>query len=49
MNGIHRNPASIKTLPAAPISPGLKPDFDAKTQDLLVELEAARGTEPAVR
>jgi murein DD-endopeptidase MepM/ murein hydrolase activator NlpD len=49
VNGVHRNPASIKTLPAAPISPAFKPDFDAKTQDLLVQLEAARGVEPAVR
>jgi murein DD-endopeptidase MepM/ murein hydrolase activator NlpD len=49
VNGIHRNPASIKTLPATPISPALKPDFDARTQDLLVELEAARGGQPPVR
>jgi murein DD-endopeptidase MepM/ murein hydrolase activator NlpD len=49
VNGVHRNPASIKTLPAAPISAALKSDFDAKTQDLLVELEAARGGQAAVR
>ena len=49
VNGVHRNPASIKSLPATPISPALRPDFDAKAQDLLVQLEAARSTPAAVR
>jgi murein DD-endopeptidase MepM/ murein hydrolase activator NlpD len=41
VGGVHRNPASIKTLPAEPISPALRADFDAKTQVLLASLDAA--------
>lgn len=44
VNGVHRNPASIKTLPAEPISAKVRPDFDAKARDLLAQLDAARHT-----
>ena len=39
--GVHRNPASIKTLPAVPITPALRADFDAKARVLLASLDAA--------
>jgi murein DD-endopeptidase MepM/ murein hydrolase activator NlpD len=42
VNGVHRNPATLKTLPAEPISPELKADFLAKTGPFLAGLEAAR-------
>jgi murein DD-endopeptidase MepM/ murein hydrolase activator NlpD len=41
VGGVHRNPASIKTLPAEPISPALRADFDAKAAALLASLDAA--------
>jgi murein DD-endopeptidase MepM/ murein hydrolase activator NlpD len=41
VGGVHRNPASIKTLPAEPIAPALRADFDAKTAALLASLDAA--------
>ncbi len=46
VDGVHRNPASIKAMPAEPIPPALRADFDAKTKNLLAGLDAARG--PAV-
>ena len=39
VGGVHRNPASIKTLPAEPITPTLRADFLAKTAPLLASLE----------
>jgi len=45
VGGVHRNPASIKTLPAEPISPALRADFAARTGAELAGLEAA--TRPA--
>jgi murein DD-endopeptidase MepM/ murein hydrolase activator NlpD len=44
VNGVHRNPASIKTLPAEPISARNRADFDAKSRSLLAQLDAARHT-----
>jgi murein DD-endopeptidase MepM/ murein hydrolase activator NlpD len=41
VGGVHRNPASIKTLPALPIPATLRADFDAKAQVLLASLDAA--------
>ena len=41
VGGVHRNPASIRTLPAEPISPALRADFEQKTRPLLQALEAA--------
>ena len=41
VGGVHRNPAAIKTLPAEPIAPALRTDFDAKTAPLLASLDAA--------
>ncbi|HUO96800.1 MAG TPA: M23 family metallopeptidase, partial [Steroidobacteraceae bacterium] len=41
VGGVHRNPASIRTLPAEPISPALRADFEQKTHPLLQALEAA--------
>jgi len=49
VGGVHRNPASIKTLPAEPISPTLRADFEQKAQVSLAGLNAAaRSAEPAV-
>ena len=39
VGGVHRNPASIKTLPAEPISASLKADFEAKAATLLQGLD----------
>ncbi|MCZ8132771.1 MAG: M23 family metallopeptidase [Steroidobacteraceae bacterium] len=47
VNGVHRNPASIKTLPAEPISPKLRADFEAKTRPLLAQLQQATPPAPA--
>ena len=48
VGGVHRNPASIKTLPAEPITPALRADFSAKTESLLASLAAAnRNSAPA--
>ncbi len=48
VGGVHRNPASIKTLPAEPIPAELRADFDSKARGLLVRLEApASATAPA--
>jgi murein DD-endopeptidase MepM/ murein hydrolase activator NlpD len=44
VNGVHRNPNSIKMLPAEPISPALRADFDATAQVLLAQLDAATHT-----
>ena len=41
VGGVHRNPASIKTLPAEPITPALRADFNAKTESLLASLAEA--------
>jgi murein DD-endopeptidase MepM/ murein hydrolase activator NlpD len=41
VGGVHRNPASIKTLPAEPIPAALRPDFDLKTGAELAGLDAA--------
>ncbi len=41
VGGVHRNPASIKTLPAEPISPSLRADFQAQTGAELAGLDAA--------
>ena len=41
VGGVHRNPASIKTLPAEPIAPSLRGDFDSRAQLLLASLDAA--------
>ena len=41
VGGVHRNPASIKTLPALPIAPAQRADFDAKARVLLASLDAA--------
>ncbi|HXQ31576.1 MAG TPA: M23 family metallopeptidase [Steroidobacteraceae bacterium] len=41
VGGVHRNPASIKTLPAEPITPALRGDFDTKARTLLAGLDAA--------
>lgn len=41
VGGVHRNPASIKTLPALPITPALRPDFDSRARVLLASLDAA--------
>jgi murein DD-endopeptidase MepM/ murein hydrolase activator NlpD len=43
VGGVHRNPASIKTLPAEPIAPALRADFAEKTRPLLASLDAATG------
>ncbi len=44
VNGVHRNPNSIRTLPAEPISASLRPDFEASARVLLAELDAATHT-----
>ena len=41
VGGVHRNPASIKSLPAEPIPAALRPDFEAKSRVLLASLDAA--------
>ncbi len=41
VGGVHRNPSSIKTLPAEPISASLKADFEARAAALLQGLDAA--------
>jgi len=41
VGGVHRNPASIRTLPAQPITPALRADFEAKSRVLLASLDAA--------
>jgi murein DD-endopeptidase MepM/ murein hydrolase activator NlpD len=41
VGGVHRNPASIKSLPAEPISPALRADFNVRTAELLASLDAA--------
>ncbi len=48
VGGVHRNPASIKTLPAEPISASLRPDFEAKSAPLLASLDAATHAAEAV-
>ncbi|MBS0396011.1 MAG: M23 family metallopeptidase, partial [Proteobacteria bacterium] len=48
VGGVHRNPASIKTLPAEPIAPALKADFEQKARPLLASLDAAKGSAAAV-
>lgn len=45
VGGVHRNPASIKTLPAEPISAALRPDFEQKSRALLADLDAAKGAQ----
>ena len=47
VNGEHRNPSSIKTQPAEPISPALRADFDASARVLLAALDAATHTAEA--
>lgn len=42
VDGVHRNPASIKALPAEPITASLRADFLAKTAPLLAGLAAAQ-------
>jgi murein DD-endopeptidase MepM/ murein hydrolase activator NlpD len=42
VHGVFRNPASIKTAVATPISADLKADFLAKTSTLLADLDAAK-------
>jgi murein DD-endopeptidase MepM/ murein hydrolase activator NlpD len=44
VGGVHRNPASIRTLPAEPIAPALRADFDAQTRTVLASLDAATHT-----
>jgi murein DD-endopeptidase MepM/ murein hydrolase activator NlpD len=44
VNGVHRNPSSIKTMPVEPLHAKYRADFDAKTQALLAQLGAARHT-----
>jgi murein DD-endopeptidase MepM/ murein hydrolase activator NlpD len=46
VGGVHRNPASIKTLPAEPIPAALRPDFEQKSRALLADLDAAKGAQP---
>jgi murein DD-endopeptidase MepM/ murein hydrolase activator NlpD len=41
VGGVHRNPASIRSLPAEPIPPALRADFDASARALLANLDAA--------
>jgi murein DD-endopeptidase MepM/ murein hydrolase activator NlpD len=41
VGGVHRNPAAIKTLPAEPIAPALRADFEAKSRVLIASLDAA--------
>ena len=41
VGGVHRNPASIKTLPALPIAAALRADFDAKARVLLASLDSS--------
>jgi murein DD-endopeptidase MepM/ murein hydrolase activator NlpD len=48
VNGVHRNPASIKTVPVEPLPARYRPDFDAKSRELLAKLDAARHTGQAV-
>ncbi len=45
IGGIHRNPASVKSLPAEPITASLRHDFETKATELLASLS---GTKPAV-
>ncbi len=48
VDGVHRNPASIKALPAEPIPAELRADFDARARDLLAGLAPPpAGTAPA--
>lgn len=41
VGGVHRNPASIKSLPAEPLTAALRADFDAKARSLLADLDVA--------
>jgi murein DD-endopeptidase MepM/ murein hydrolase activator NlpD len=45
VNGVHRNPASIKALPVEPIAPRYRESFESTTRDLLAQLDRARNTE----
>ncbi len=47
VDGVHRNPASIKNLPAEPIPAELRADFDATARSLLASLDAATPAAPA--
>jgi hypothetical protein len=44
VNGSHRNPASIKTMPVEPLQARYRPEFEARSRDLLAQLDAARHT-----
>jgi murein DD-endopeptidase MepM/ murein hydrolase activator NlpD len=44
VNGVHRNPASIKTAPVEPLQAKYRADFERKTRDLLARLDEARHT-----
>jgi murein DD-endopeptidase MepM/ murein hydrolase activator NlpD len=44
VNGVHRNPASIKAAPVEPLQAKYRADFDAKSRELLARLDAARHT-----
>jgi murein DD-endopeptidase MepM/ murein hydrolase activator NlpD len=44
VNGVHRNPASIKTVPVEPLQARYRADFDAKSREMLAKLDAARRT-----
>jgi murein DD-endopeptidase MepM/ murein hydrolase activator NlpD len=46
VGGVHRNPTSIKSLPAEPIPAELRADFDATTRSLLTSLDAATPAAP---
>jgi len=49
VGGVHRNPASIKTLPAEPIPAALRADFDAKARPLLAGLAPQAGPDAPAR
>jgi murein DD-endopeptidase MepM/ murein hydrolase activator NlpD len=46
VNGVHRNPATLKSLPAEPISAALRPAFEAQTQVLLTRLTPSNTGNP---
>ena len=41
VGGVHRNPASVKNLPAEPLAPALQADFESRARVLLASLDAA--------
>lgn len=44
VNGVHRNPLTVKLPAAEPVASHLKPDFNKQTEDLIAQLEVLHNT-----